>query len=221
MNKVGFNPYTVLGIAKNTSKADIKKAYLSLAKKYHPDVNKNSQEKFKQITSAYDILSDDNKKREYDQSDANPFENIRSQNGFYQHPRREEYQDLVMRAMRYQEEWAKQHRDTKKQQFEAEREYFAKSQWFSKHEETIRQQFYQQARADSRRSSSNLGVVLAMICAFAFITQYYFAIMATQYESDLERVSRLERIKELESKRKQQEQIRRTLQREAKPKDDN
>ncbi len=66
---VGQDYYKLLGLSKNAVKDDIKKAYRSLAKKYHPDVNKGnkaSEEKFKQITEAYSVLSDDKKKADYD-----------------------------------------------------------------------------------------------------------------------------------------------------------
>ena len=60
--------YEVLGISKNATKDEIKKAYKQLAKKYHPDINKeNDGEKFKEISEAYAVLSDDNKKAQYDQ----------------------------------------------------------------------------------------------------------------------------------------------------------
>jgi molecular chaperone DnaJ len=61
--------YEVLGINKNASKEEIKKAYRLLAKKYHPDVNKASdaEEKFKEIQEAYEILSNDQKRSAYDQ----------------------------------------------------------------------------------------------------------------------------------------------------------
>lgn len=62
--------YEVLGIAKGASKDDIKKAYRKLAIKYHPDRNpgdKEAEDKFKEATEAYDILSDDQKRPLYDQ----------------------------------------------------------------------------------------------------------------------------------------------------------
>lgn len=61
--------YEVLGLNKNASADDIKNAYKSLAKKFHPDVSKesNSEEKFKEILEAYNILSDPQKKANYDQ----------------------------------------------------------------------------------------------------------------------------------------------------------
>ncbi|MEA4820895.1 MAG: molecular chaperone DnaJ [Erysipelotrichales bacterium] len=61
--------YEVLEISKNATQDEIKKAYRKLAKKYHPDINKEpgAEEKFKEIQEAYDILSDDSKKQLYDQ----------------------------------------------------------------------------------------------------------------------------------------------------------
>ena len=61
--------YEVLGISKGASEDEIKKAYRSLAKKYHPDINKapDAEEKFKEINEAYEVLSDPNKKATYDQ----------------------------------------------------------------------------------------------------------------------------------------------------------
>lgn len=58
-----------MGVAKNSSAKDIKKAYYQLAKKYHPDTNKNdpnAQKKFQEVSEAYEILSDDTKRKEYD-----------------------------------------------------------------------------------------------------------------------------------------------------------
>ena len=62
--------YEVLGVQKNASKDDIKKAYRKLAIQYHPDKNpgdKASEEKFKEATEAYEVLADDQKKQAYDQ----------------------------------------------------------------------------------------------------------------------------------------------------------
>ncbi|WKX99669.1 hypothetical protein Q1695_014498 [Nippostrongylus brasiliensis] len=60
--------YKTLGVKKDASAKDIKKAYFQLAKKYHPDVNKTkeAQEKFQEISEAYEVLSDENKRQEYD-----------------------------------------------------------------------------------------------------------------------------------------------------------
>jgi len=60
--------YEVLGIAKGASQDEIKRAYRNLARKYHPDVNKESgaADKFKEINEAYQVLSDPNKRSQYD-----------------------------------------------------------------------------------------------------------------------------------------------------------
>ena len=62
--------YEVLGVDRNADAATIKKAYRQLAKKYHPDMNpgdKEAEQKFKEAAEAYSVLSDDNKRRQYDQ----------------------------------------------------------------------------------------------------------------------------------------------------------
>ncbi len=63
MNK---NYYDILGVAKNATKDEIKKAYRKLAHKYHPDKDGGSEEKFKEINEAYYVLGDDKRRAEYD-----------------------------------------------------------------------------------------------------------------------------------------------------------
>lgn len=66
--------YKILGVSKNASQDEIKKAYRKLAKQYHPDTNKNNPEaeaKFKEIGEAYEVLKDPEKRARYDQLGAN------------------------------------------------------------------------------------------------------------------------------------------------------
>ena len=73
-----FDPYEILGVSKDASQDEIKKAYRKLARQYHPDVNPgdgSAEEKFKQISEAMDILGDKEKRAEYDRL---------GQQGFYE-----------------------------------------------------------------------------------------------------------------------------------------
>lgn len=67
--------YNVLGVSKDASPKDIKKAYRGLSMKYHPDHNSdgNATEKMSEINEAYEILGDDNKRSEYDNQGNSPF----------------------------------------------------------------------------------------------------------------------------------------------------
>lgn len=62
--------YATLGVAKDAEAADIKKAYRTLARELHPDTNPAGEERFKRVSEAYDVLSDDVKRREYDEQRA-------------------------------------------------------------------------------------------------------------------------------------------------------
>ena len=59
--------YKILGISKSASKEEIKRAYRELAQKYHPDKRGGDEKRFKEINEAYQVLSDDNKRVQYDQ----------------------------------------------------------------------------------------------------------------------------------------------------------
>src|SRR3954465_15682434 len=61
--------YSILGVPKEASEEDVKKAYRRLARKYHPDVNKEkgAEEKFKEISAAFEVLGDPQKRELYDE----------------------------------------------------------------------------------------------------------------------------------------------------------
>ena len=83
--------YKILGVGKNASTEDIKKAYRKLARKHHPDLNPNDKEahkKFQQINEANEVLSDPEKRKKYDQygkdwQHADQFEQARRQQKQY------------------------------------------------------------------------------------------------------------------------------------------
>ncbi|KAG9482762.1 hypothetical protein GDO78_011416, partial [Eleutherodactylus coqui] len=68
LSAVDFDPYRILGVSRTASQADIKKAYKKLAREWHPDKNKNpgAEDKFIQVSKAYEILSNEEKRTNYD-----------------------------------------------------------------------------------------------------------------------------------------------------------
>ena len=101
--------YKILEVEENASDEDIKKSYRSLSKKFHPDVNPDGAEKFKEINEAYETLGNTEKRQQYNQRKTNPyagsdFENMFSQmfgggNGFrQQQPRRKSAPDKIIRV---------------------------------------------------------------------------------------------------------------------------
>ena len=74
--------YEILGVSKDASQDEIKSAFRKLAKKYHPDINKEkgAEEKFKEIGEAYSVLSDEQKRKQYDQFGSAAFDG--SQGGY-------------------------------------------------------------------------------------------------------------------------------------------
>jgi molecular chaperone DnaJ len=66
--------YKILEVEEKASADEIKKSYRTLSKKYHPDINPDGAEQFKDIAEAYDVLSNPEKKTKYDNSKSNPFQ---------------------------------------------------------------------------------------------------------------------------------------------------
>lgn len=119
--------YEVLGVDKNASADEIKKAYRKLAFKYHPDQNpgdKAAEEKFKQISEAYDVLGDEQKRQNYDlggqfytnQQYSGGYENSTgSQNPFGNEEFWQWFQQAQSQAQNNQQEYRRRTRPTKSQ----------------------------------------------------------------------------------------------------------
>ena len=73
--------YNILGVNKGASKDEIKKAFYKLAHKYHPDKKEGNESKFKEVSEAYQVLSDDSKRSKYDQFGSG-FENMGQRQGY-------------------------------------------------------------------------------------------------------------------------------------------
>src|ERR687886_1357516 len=59
--------YKALGVSETASEAEIRRAYRKLAKQYHPDAHPGSEDRFKEVSAAYEVLSDPGKRKEYDE----------------------------------------------------------------------------------------------------------------------------------------------------------
>ncbi len=66
---MGDDPYATLGVTRNASDDDIRRAFRKLAKELHPDISKGNEERFKKVSSAYEILGDAEKRRAYDRGE--------------------------------------------------------------------------------------------------------------------------------------------------------
>lgn len=76
--------YKILEVEENASSEEIKKSFRNLSKMYHPDLNPNGSEKFKEINEAYETLSDENKRQQYNHKRKNPYAGTDFENFFSQ-----------------------------------------------------------------------------------------------------------------------------------------
>ena len=98
--------YKILEVEEKASEEDIKKSYRNLSKKYHPDINPEGAEKFKEINEAYETLGDSNKRKIYDDQKNNPYQGTGFEeffsnmfgNAFRQPQRRKNAPDKILKV---------------------------------------------------------------------------------------------------------------------------
>jgi curved DNA-binding protein CbpA len=118
--------YAVLQVPRFSSQAEIKASYRSLAKKFHPDMNpgnKKAEDKFKEINSAYDLLSDEQNKLIYDNKLRNPFayqqqQFRQEQRGQYEQYQRAKYEEYVKQQQRAAEFFRQRQTEQKKPNYD-------------------------------------------------------------------------------------------------------
>jgi len=110
------NYYQILGLESNASKDEIKKAYRTYATKFHPDKqngDKFFEERFKEILEAYEILSDDSKRANYDSKKTSDYSKSESDINREKEQKKQREKDREERAKQYREEKAKQENEKK------------------------------------------------------------------------------------------------------------
>ena len=132
--------YADLGVSKNATADEIKKAYRKLAFKYHPDQNpgdKVAEEKFKKITAAYDVLGDEAKRRQYDNGGFNPFEQAYSNqtNQTYQNAygQGQDFWSWFTNSYNNNRQWENQETESWEQQYASQKQQEEQQRQYTRH----------------------------------------------------------------------------------------
>ncbi|XP_010420557.1 PREDICTED: J domain-containing protein DDB_G0295729-like [Camelina sativa] len=129
-NTGGQNHYAVLGVARNATQVDIKKAYRLLARKYHPDVNKDSRagELFKTIRCSYEVLSNEAARTQYDRA-LKVEENAR-----FHRVQRQNYTPEVEDAVKYYYSWVEKRQRSRHERFHGHYSTYPNSHFYAETE---------------------------------------------------------------------------------------
>lgn len=187
------NPYSILGVSKTATQAEIKKAFYALARKYHPDHNKDKDAdvKFKEINNAYEILGDEKKRSDYDQnfggfSDKSSFKSGSRPNyrNSYQENSNKKY---GTHSQNEWEEFFKMYQNFERINRELEKEYYRKKREQEQEDEKFYQShrtFYQyngkifnnerEVNRSKQMGDSNIIQILIIVFVLIYLWNYNF-----------------------------------------------
>lgn len=184
-NRVEQNHYVVLGIARNATQADVKRAYRLLARKFHPDVNKDSKagELFKSIRCSYEVLSNEATRSQYDRSlkhqENSRFSRVKRH---YNNPDRE-----VEDAMKYCYNWSEKRRGSRYERAYGHYSTYPNSHFYSEpHEEEETEETAQEQRDSFSKVLKTAFLSMFLLYTLGYLASLTFTTFAALLDKELD-----------------------------------